>query len=373
MSDMIDGNESRYAFVERKNDVAGPAWHGKNNGVFYGVDQLVTCEQGVTDAGGDFGIFKSQLYALLDGGRPIKADGHYMIMRVAPGSAPLPVPLGAAKEDFVPVGNLDLARMLDRQLATQWPLETVGIMENGARIFIVLKVGEWHPLELKDEHTTTYLLIHHDKRPGGGLNFTFSDVRTVCNNTVILALEEAMLNIRLKQTGDFLTRLESVMDLGSELQKLQFGSRELIEALAQKRVALDEVKQIIGQGKLGGYPDPKKPGIVKLSDQVGQIAIDDLGANGEWITQRSRSYDLALQRMETYRLDSYTLYEKLCDEFPAIAGTAYAVVQAVTEHADHRKKGKGAGDVAMSRTFGERADAKKRALQTAVGLIRGAR
>lgn len=360
MSDMIDGD----SFVERTNERSGPAWHGKTK-LFYQTDQLVTCEQMVNDAGGAFDIVKAPATVALPDGTSYVVPNQYAVMRSPTALDPQWSCLGMAKEDFVPLGNIDLARMLDRDLSKEWPAETCGIMENGARVFLVLKVGEYNLLEMKDEHNTTYLMVHHDKRPGGGLNFSLSEVRTVCNNTVLMAIESAQLHIKLQQTGDFIARLDSVMDLSSELKKCQQTSRQALEQLAQARVAVEEAERIIK----AAYPDPTKPSAVKLAESVGPDAIANLGSRGKWIDTRKGQYEANLARMELYRAESVELYDRICDEFPAIGGTAYAVVQAVTEHADHRKAGKNNGDVIMSRMFGDRAGAKQRALVAAVKVI----
>ncbi|MFS6757967.1 hypothetical protein, partial [Staphylococcus aureus] len=128
MADMIDGT----SFVERINERCGPAWHGKTK-LFYQTDQLVTCEQMVIDAGGAFNVIKAPASVMLPDGASLEIPGQFAVMREPTALDSQWQCFGIAKADYAPLQNIDLARMLDRQLSKDWPAETCGIMENGSR------------------------------------------------------------------------------------------------------------------------------------------------------------------------------------------------------------------------------------------------
>lgn len=348
-------------YVERESR-EGPAWHGIIKEVF-GQDERVSCVDAVARAGGDFTVVKCPNGIILPTGESMQT-GDYSLMREPVEGDMAWRSLGSCSEEYAPIQNMELAELIDKGgLTAEWPVETCGVLGKGERLFLVLRAGEMDVLGLPNQNVHWFYMATRGLKPGEGLNFTISTVKTVCQNTLEMALGSAAINLGLRQVGDVKGRIEVVNQLILKLQQAQEGARAQLTALAEAKVKPKQVKGIIDKA----ITNRTKPSAVKLWEAAGSPE-DMLDERGGFIRRAKMMHEGDCETMELYRVGAVDTYDRICEMEPEIAGTAWAVVNAVTEVMDWADGKRKQNDREMVATFGWRNGAKVRALQEALAV-----
>lgn len=170
-----------------------------------------------------------------------------------------------------------------------------------------------------------------------------------------IGLQEATVKLNLRHTGDVLERFTAYADLMAQLKGARVKSLEVMERLAVTRVDRDVVEDLVKQI----FKEPKQPR--ELADFAG--IMDKPG----FVIKAGQKYMNDLDRMRRYQVETVGLYDKLCDEYPRIGGTAWAVLQAVVEREDHSRNTVAAARASM---FGEGATRKELAWKLTAELTR---
>lgn len=351
---MSDGIfESMITVSER----GGPAWHEK--GTVFADKPLPTVA--VARIGADFKIIKAPSQARIDDETVIDLPGQFTVLRAPAGTSTEYVSLGACGADYVPIQNLELAQLLN-PLSEHWPVETVGVLGKGETIFITLFSGD---LDLDGDHVKKFFLITDSKNPkDGGLTFKRVDERVVCRNTLDFALAEYGDQVDIRHTGDIQTRAATVVELYGRLRAQDEAVDATLRLLRATKVTQENAKAIFK----ATFPAPKTPGALKLARAAG--GTDGISAKGsEWVNGTGKAWQNEVARMERYELGAFQLYERICDEYPKIGGTAWAAVNAVTELVDwgpSRNKDRGGRALwGEGQVFKQRAVKKARAFTPA--------
>jgi hypothetical protein len=80
----------------------------------------------------------------------------------------------------------------------------------------------------------------------------------------------------------------------------------------------------------------------------------------------AKEYDKSRERIQVLRNAAWERYEVFNDSFPKVAGTPWAIWQAIVETEDYRKGKVGQSDKAI--LYGNRAEAKARSFTKALEL-----
>lgn len=337
----------------------GPAWHRKG--------QVMTDEPSPTEAlvriDGDFEVVKVPVTATVDGISIPLNDGYHVIRKPA-GSQDAYVDLGSCGADYEPLQNRQITDML-ADLAQHWPVETIGILGVGEAMFVTLAAGD---LDVGGDQVKRYFLVTDNKTPKlGGL--TIKDVRTrvVCQNTLDMALGEKGNQIDLRHTAGLGDRAALAVELYNRLREQSAAVDEAILLMARAKLPKDGAVKILGKV----FPDPKKNGLVEMA-YSGQVSLDSLPeAQAKVLRGKRMEYEAEIGRMKTYRVGAVQLYDRLCDEFPKIGGTPWAVAQAVAELVDWGPTR--TADRAQRAMYGEGSVFKRRAVAAALDVARKAK
>ncbi len=294
------------------------AWH--NIGLVKGVH--FDAETAYAEGGLDFEVFKSQLQDGL--GRKINAWGTFRWNRVdvktyfaaktigdqagmdaAKANA---IFLGTVGESYKVIPHVTGTKMIDALVASKTGAhyETAGVLGEGQTVWALADLAL--SIRVGGDETKSYLLFAtgHD----GGYSYLLKAVaeRVVCENTLAMALsEKTTAMFRVRHTKNAMERITAAHDalagitgdIKSVEQKLQF--------LAGKRVTRESLQVIF---------DRLFPKTVK----------NDEGTRVE-VSSKQRDVKLA---------EILSLYENNDgDAFPEQRGTAYNLLNAVTEFTDH--------------------------------------
>lgn len=352
-----------------------PAWHKKGK-VF---DEALTATQAVNLANIDFNVFKSPVYTSItdEFGDEVKiATDKYVVMREPVDEDPQYRVLSKqwVGENYTIIPTGELASMLqpltDGSLKKTFAVETVGALGNGETVFFVLKAGD---IQIANEHHEAYYLVSDHRDGTGSLNVAFTPVRVVCMNTLIAGLDSAQVKISLKHDANVRHDTEWYMGLFQQMLMSQNSVIEQMDSLSKVSINNDEVKQIINSA----YRGASRPRRLKIMQSfASSISETDLANKNTTLALLSNSERSSLEEefqrrvdtVEYHRRSAMEVYHAYNDEYPKIAGTAWAAWQAITEYEDHRR---GHDDSTMSPIFGERAAAKARAFQAAYKIAVG--
>jgi len=336
-----------------------PAWH-KLGTVF---TEHVTPMEAMALADADIEISK---HPMVTTWQPTEQDElqvietpRFALMRPAVDDETAPVYLGDASKEYVVVQNRDVVKMLE-PIAAQWPVETTGVLKNGAVFFMALDVGEY---EIAGEKNRQYLLVHTSHDGSSALRVQQVSVRVVCSNTLAMASESASTDFSLRHTGDVQKQAEwhvkAIASLRTSLQETQ--EEQQIMAAVKTDDAM--VSSIIN----AAYPMPIKPkGIGNLTKLASADVIDKSTTEALMRSAKSKQhqYEIALKRAEALRL---TTGEVFINMYKAtnIGGTVWGAVNAVTETSNWRE-GPNADSSVM---FGVRRDEGNRAYEQARKIV----
>jgi len=265
---------------------------------------------------------------------------------------------GIVGPDYGLLQNTELAEMLD-PLAEEWPVETVGALREGRTVFVMLDAGE---LELDGKDLLHQYFLLSDTRGGGrALWMAFTPVRVVCANALSTGIGQATLSGRLYHSETLGDNLELRVAILKSLQQARIRVLESFRTLIELEISAEEAGQIFQTA----YP-VSRSGLAQLGD-----AMDTSTLAPEFqkrIERAQHSSDVWADRMLGRQEAAMELYTKLSDEYPAMAGTAWAAYNAIVELEDWRPT-KSEQAARRASLFGDRATSKRRAFEAAVFLL----
>jgi hypothetical protein len=200
------------------------------------------------------------------------------------------------------------------------PVETVGILGKGERLFITTKLPT--TLNIKGDEVVTYLLYDNPMSWGNALGIYTTGVRTVCQNTLQAGISVAIEKRKIPHTtgatkvladwlaGIYARSLVAAEELGQAYTKL-----------ATTRVNDLQVKWITE----ALYPMPKEPSFRDTAKRS--------------MEERLKAYDYASTYAQTQRRIVTDLYngKGVGMDTPAVKGTAFGIYNAAAEFETFRR------------------------------------
>jgi phage/plasmid-like protein (TIGR03299 family) len=346
-----------------------PAWHGL--GTTFPADAEMSPAEGILRVNGDYHVQKLPLVVHLPDGVTLASDKVAIVRYPTHDDGSYHV-LGYAGPDYEVVQNIELGFMLE-DLAKEWPLETVGVLNQGRDIFITLDAGS---AGVGGEEIRQYFLLANSHTGGKSLKVALTPVRVVCQNTLIAGTSAASIISALPHTINLRAEVNFRIDLIANMRRSQLRLLESFEAMARFKVDADQAKEII----TAAYPMPKPPakkllGDVLVNDQAMMQGLgDDKKLALSILTTKNEAtaeYEYKIKRVEQFREAAKERVDAINDQFLQIAGTAWATWQGVTETECYRNSDGKDGSTAASQSilFGERGQAMARSYNRAMAII----
>lgn len=250
--------------------------------------------------------------------------------------------LGAVGERYTPMQNKVLFDFIDGIIGVDGRhYETAGVLGAGERVFVMAKVGEYDVLGTGDKHDTYLLGVgSHD----GTLSQTFkmTETRVVCQNTLNIALQGKGKQVTAKHTANGERKLSEAMHLLKATQVTAESTKNVMNELAQRKVSGAVVANTLA----------KMFNIKSIDDKVPTVTLNQISTVRELFESNDK------------------------DAFPEFRGTAYNLLNSLTEYADHYRTVRGgeSEDVqrALSAMFGTGDAFKSRALSTVYAMTANA-
>ncbi len=254
------------------------------------------------------------------------------------------------------------AKVFDK-LSETYPVETAGLIKNGAICFVSFKAEDW---DVKGDKVISYIVLAISMKPGVSHHVMHTVVRVVCNNTLVLAGSMASLDIRIPHGSDSLQQLALSADIIEAYTKAKAETKALFESMAEKSITVEQAARIFEKA----YPAPAMPGRLKIlykqfPEEAERITYKkNLDPNTMAdIALAEEKYQKLLEKNIELREFAMARYTKF--DTSKFEGTVWAAYNAATEVSDWRE-GRNADE---SLLFGARAKEKERAFVAAAELV----
>lgn len=332
-----------------------PAWH--RLGKVFSEGEKVTASEGMRKADILFGIDKHPQIVKMEDGKELET-GSYAVVREPTSDDPEHRVLATVGKEWTAIQSKDLGKMLD-PISEKFPVETVGAIGNGEKIFLSMDAGA---STIAGEDHELYWLVTDHRDGTGAMSIAFTPVRVVCQNTLITGLRSAKVSVNLKHNKSIQTDASFYLDIFNQMARTQENVVNAMNSMTKTRLKERQVQSVM----TSAYPTASRPARLKLS---ANITADDVPSNvwkrilndkkeqkEVWEKRQSRVDRVKDSAME--RLDVFN------QEFPKLADTPWAVYNAIVETEDYRR----GHDKSGTALFGGRAEAKARAFNKALDL-----
>lgn len=318
----FDVKEGRHAFYS----ALVPGWHGLGEV----GDKLLTGDELLKRALIDWEVEKLQLH------HPVTNDliNSYGIFRKDTGDF-----LGNCGKDYGIIQNHYSVDMVDVFLKTEdgkAHYETAGALGKGQVIWVLARVNGEIVIPGTDDKHKTFILFTTSHDGSTKATCKLTDVRVVCNNTLNQAIKGAGAYFSIAHRKNAEKKLEEAKKLMATTHDEIKSLEEKFIELAQRRVQKESINNVMK--KLFG--DADKSSNKRIENKIMSV------------------------------LELFESNDK--NQFPSIRGTAYNLLNAVTEYIDHYstvRKTEAREDLSIdfirteSALFGNGADFKEDALE----------
>lgn len=296
-----------------------PAWFklGLVTGEYQTLDQIMSVP------GMNFQVSKRQLeYA----GKPVDAWG---IFRDDNG-----VFLGSVGSDYQVIQHVEGFRMTDSLLDAAnhgSHYETAGVLGKGERVWGLadLRIS----MSVGSDRSEVYLLFSTAHDGSMSHNYRLTSTRVVCQNTLNIALSsKTSAKLAIRHTKNAMDRINRAHEALAEVKATAQSVEEKLNFLATRKVTRESLTSVM--------------------DKLFPVAKGEDGKPKE-STRRENIIADILSRFESNDGNAY----------PEQRGTAYNLLNGITEYTDHYRTGTRGGAVAESAMFGSGDRLKTQALE----------
>lgn len=266
-------------------------WHGLGTR----LDNPATADEAIVAAGLNYGV---QLTPLAT------TDGLDVPQRKAVVRYDTQQVLGVVGNDYVPVQNREAFGFLDAVVAKGGlRYHTAGALGRGERVWMLAKLPEQIRVKNSDDLVDKFLLLSNAHNGTAALRVFFTPVRVVCANTLAVAHQRGVgQGISIRHEGNLPAKIQEAQKVLGLAQRFYDDAQTKIDKLASHYPTAEQLKRFFESL----YPDPEE--------------------------------DKNNTRAKNIREELHRLFEAgIGHDAPAIKGTTWAALNAVTEYIDHHR------------------------------------
>lgn len=219
--------ETMYYVSNEENGRFRP-WHGLGTP----VGDALSSEEALKIAGLDWEVES----------KPIFVDGKEVLGYKANVRSSDDSILGVVGSRYSIVQNKDAFAFTDALLGEGVRYETAGSLKNGRRIWLNAKMDT---VKILDDDVQPYMVFTNTHDGTGAVRVAMTPVRTVCNNTLNLALKEASRSWSTRHVGSIEDRIQDAREcLGLANHYMEALAKEA-DRYANEKISGDEVAKVI--------------------------------------------------------------------------------------------------------------------------------
>lgn len=224
----------------------------------------------------------------------------------------LNIPLGIVGKQYEPYQNEQMFAFMDTFTKTaNSKIETCGSLRNGRVVWALAQAGTSE--YVKNDPTNQYFLFKNGFDGSQNIEVCFTNVRVVCNNTLTAALRTTKNVWRIRHTSSLHAQMDTVQAaIASQIQH-EAHLANVMQELAKTQLTSAQVNQI-----------------------VAEIVIADVKEADEYLQDAKDLNALATKHQLKVIHKILALHDiGVGTDIKGVRGTAYGVLQACTEYADH--------------------------------------
>ena len=225
-------------FGERFASRREPAWH--RLGEVFKADEKLTASQSMAKADVLFEIQKHPQVVKMSDGTELDTNS-YAVVREPTTDDPEHRVLATVGREWDMIQAKDLGKMLD-PISEKFPVETVGAIGQGEKIFVSLDAGG---SKIAGEDHELYWLITDHRDGTGAMTMAFTPVRVVCQNTLITGLRNSKVSVNLKHNRNITTDTSFYMDIFSQMAQTQESVVTAMNSMTKNKLTDRQVTQIM--------------------------------------------------------------------------------------------------------------------------------
>ncbi len=240
----------------------GTPWHGLGTP----VDGLMTATEALEAGGLAWQVEKKNIRVV---GGEVLAD-KFATVRSSDGA-----PLGVVGNRYQIIQNSDAFGFADNLVDDgQAKYETAGALWGGKRVFLSMELGHLDiTVKGDDSDTKMFLLVTNSHDGSGAAEAVVTPVRTVCQNTLTLAIASAKSKFRIRHTGNIDAKMLAARDALGISFKYAEDFAKLADRMALKSVVDDQVLEIL---RSAVYPiDAEAVSEEVLADHPSTLAFEN--------------------------------------------------------------------------------------------------
>lgn len=219
--------------------------------------------------------------------------------------------LGIVGAQYTPFQNDDMFAFMERFMNSAGSkLETCGSLRNGRTVWALAQAGNIE--YVKGDPVNKFFLFKNGFDGNSHIEICFTDIRVVCNNTLTAALKDAQNSWRIRHTSNLHDQMVAVEAAIHAQQTHAARMAEMMGLLTAVKVNENDLKQLTANIVLSAPVDAEDL-------EPGEDVMDTL------TSFQKRTVDKILELHES----------GAGADIPGVRGTAYGLLQAHTEFADH--------------------------------------
>jgi len=291
------------ACVETMMYVGELPWHGQGTR----IDHITTSDEAITAAGLDWEVLSKPIYD--EFGREI--PGFKVNQRSTDHKN-----LGVVTDRYKIVQNKDAFAFTDALLGEGVRYETAGSLCSGKRVWLLARMEN---TTLAEENIDPYLVFTNSHDGTGAIRVAITPIRTVCLNTLNLALRTAKRHWSCAHKGDIQGKLDEARYTLASAERYMEALEEEFGELKLKKVTEKQVRDMTEELLELEYAD-----LFKKAKKAGKV-IEFKEA------QKQQKYEEKLNRKRSEILNIY--FDK--PDLRGTENTAFRFVNAVSDYATH--------------------------------------
>ncbi len=270
------------------------------------------------------------------------ASQRMLVMHNANGETPL----GVVSDRYTVLSNADLAHRLQPLFAQAQP-DVVGMLDEGRTTFASFKLADF---DVQGDQHTSYLIASEVRGADQALRLFVMTNRLVCSNALASGFHRAAgQRATLRHRDDLAEQFSVLLDLFVALNAQSRRDQSLLNQLALAPLARPEQEAVLD----AVYPLPPMSQRLLLATAAGRV---------DEHTDALHQFEVEQAHQEAVRADARYYLDRLSDEYPVFARTAYAPLCAVTELESTRRTASPSALVERV-WFGEGASTSRRAVR----------
>lgn len=207
------------------------------------VDSAMTTKEAIELANLDYTVDKKPLHIEV-GGKYIEVPRKFATYRTDNNQ-----PLGVVGEKYEILQNKDAFAFFDPILEKDEAfIETAGVLNDGARIFITAKLPAHINILGNDDLIDQYILITTSHDGNTGTTVMFVPIRVVCQNTLNFALKKYKNKVSIKHTSNQMERLKQAHQIMGLQNSYAKEISEIFYKMANTKATDEIMEKIIVNG-----------------------------------------------------------------------------------------------------------------------------